>query len=121
MIKIAICDDENVIASQIENIIWNICKEENIPIDTDVFYSGHELEKEVFEGTKYDLIYLDIQMINGDGITTAKNIRKIDKNVLLIYVSGYDKYMMELFRLDVFAFIKKPIDVVVKLFCNTTT
>lgn len=88
MIKIAICDDENVIASQIENIIWNICKEENIPIDTDVFYSGHELEKEVFEGTKYDLIYLDIQMINGDGITTAKNIRKIDKNVLLIYVSG---------------------------------
>ena len=29
MIKIAICDDENVIASQIENIIWNICKEEN--------------------------------------------------------------------------------------------
>ena len=32
MIKIAICDDENVIASQIENIIWNICKEENIPI-----------------------------------------------------------------------------------------
>lgn len=35
MIKIAICDDENVIASQIENIIWNICKEENIPIDTD--------------------------------------------------------------------------------------
>lgn len=110
MIKIAICDDENVIASQIENIIWNICKEENIPIDTDVFYSGHELEKEVFEGTKYDLIYLDIQMINGDGITTAKNIRKIDKNVLLIYVSGYDKYMMELFRLDVFAFIKKPID-----------
>lgn len=110
MIKIAICDDENVIASQIENIIWNICKEENIPIDTDVFYSGHELEKEVFEGTKYDLIYLDIQMINGDGIITAKNIRKIDKNVLLIYVSGYDKYMMELFRLDVFAFIKKPID-----------
>ena len=88
MIKIAICDDENVIASQIENIIWNICKEENIPIDTDVFYSGHELEKEVFEGTKYDLIYLDIQMINGDGITTAKNIRKIDKNVLLRLFRG---------------------------------
>jgi len=48
-------------------------------------------------------------MENGDGITTAKNIRKTDENVLLIYVSGYDKYIMELFRLDVFAFIKKPI------------
>ena len=49
-------------------------------------------------------------MKNGDGITTAQNIRKIDENVLLIYVSSYDKYMIELFRLDVFAFIRKPIE-----------
>lgn len=110
MIKIAICDDEEVITSQIDNIIHKICDEENIPVDMDVFYSGQRLEKEVKDGTKYDLIYLDIQMNNGDGIVAAKNIRKIDENVLLIYVSSYDKYMMELFRLDVFAFIKKPID-----------
>ncbi len=48
-------------------------------------------------------------MKGGDGITAAENIRKVDDNVLLIYVSGYDKYMMELFRLDVFGFIKNPI------------
>ena len=50
-------------------------------------------------------------MENGDGITAAKNIRKFDENVMLIYVSGYGKYMMELFQLDVFAFIAKPIDI----------
>ena len=110
MIKIAICDDENIITSQIDNIILDICNRESIPFDTDVFYSGQGLEREISKGTKYDLIYLDIQMASGDGITTAKNIRKMDENVLLIYVSGYDKYMMELFRLDVFAFIKKPIE-----------
>lgn len=109
MIKVAICDDENIITSQVENIILNICKREGIPVDTEVFYSGQELEKEITGGANYDLIYLDIQMSNGDGITTAQNIRKVDENVLLIYVSGYDRYMIELFRLDVFAFIKKPI------------
>lgn len=110
MIKIAICDDEEIITGQIDNIIHEICGKEGIPFDTDVFFSGNGLEKEIVNGTKYDLIYLDIQMDNGDGITTAKNIRKMDENVLLIYVSGYDKYMIELFRLNVFAFIKKPID-----------
>lgn len=110
MIKIAICDDESIITSQIDNIILEICNRESISFDTDVFYSGQGLEREILRGTRYDLIYLDIQMANGDGITTAKNIRKMDENVLLIYVSGYDKYMMELFRLDVFAFIKKPIE-----------
>lgn len=110
MIKVAVCDDENVIAAQMESIILDVCFRENIPVDIDVFYNGESLEKEIWKGTKYDLIYLDIQMENGDGITTAQNIRKTDENALLIYVSGFDKYLMELFRLDVFAFIKKPIE-----------
>lgn len=110
MIKVAVCDDENVIAAQMESIILDLCFRENIPVDIDVFYNGESLEKEIWKGTKYDLIYLDIQMENGDGITTAQNVRKTDENVLLIYVSGFDKYIMELFRLDVFAFIKKPIE-----------
>lgn len=110
MINIAICDDEKIITSQIDNLISDICKRENIPVDTDVFFSGNGLQKEIESGTRYDLIFLDIHMKNGDGITTAQNIRKIDENVLLIYVSSYDKYMIELFRLDVFAFIRKPIE-----------
>lgn len=110
MLKVAVCDDENIITGQIEKTIYEVCNYEGIAVDIDVFFSGKTLEKEIFNGINYDLIYLDIQMDNGDGITTAKNIRKVDENALLIYVSGYDKYMMELFRLDVFAFIKKPID-----------
>ena len=38
MIKIAICDDEEIITSQIENIIHKICEQEDIPVDVDVFY-----------------------------------------------------------------------------------
>lgn len=110
MIQIAVCDDENAIINQIESLLLSICGREGIKVDIDVFNSGSTLEKEIISGTRYDLIFLDIQMKHGDGITAAKNIRKVDENTLLIYVSGYDKYMMELFRLDVFAFVKKPID-----------
>ena len=101
MIRIAVCDDENVIVNQIEHIISEVCKRESIPVNIDVFDSGRELKRQVTSGTKYDIIFLD--------------------NVLLIYVSGYDKYMMELFRLDVFGFIKKPIDeeILTKTFLET--
>lgn len=110
MIKVAFCDDDNLIAHQFENVICSICSKEGIKVDTEVYYSGISLEKEILSGQKFDLIYLDIQMEKGDGIATAKNIRKMDENVVIIFVSSYDKYIMELFRLDVFAFIKKPID-----------
>lgn len=71
MINIAICDDEKIITSQIDNLISDICNRENIPVDTDVFFSGNGLQKEIESGTRYDLIFLDIHMKNGDGITTA--------------------------------------------------
>lgn len=110
MLNIAICDDEYFITGQMENIINEICQRENIQIDIDVFFSGKLLEEEIFRGKRYDLMYLDIQMEDGDGIHTAKNIRKVDEDAVIVFVSGYDKYMMELFRLDVFAFVRKPIE-----------
>ena len=109
MINVGICDDEKIIAAQIENMVLDISTKEKIPVNIDVFYSGNTLEKEILQGTYYDLLFLDIYMKNGDGITAAKNIRKMDENVLFIFVSGYDKYALELFRLDVFEFLKKPI------------
>lgn len=110
MLSVAICDDEHLITGQIEEIINKICRRENILAEIDVFFSGELLEQEIGRGKRYDLLYLDIQMENGDGIQTAKNIRRVDENVIIVFVSGYDRYMMELFRLDVFAFVRKPIE-----------
>lgn len=110
MLRVAICDDETAITSQIESLIYDICQKENIPVEIDVCFSGDSLEKVIASGESYDLIYLDIQMANGDGITTARHIRQTDENVIIIFVSGYDKYLIELFPLDVFSFIMKPIE-----------
>lgn len=109
MLNIAICDDENVIINQIEGLLLEIERRSSIELEMDVFYSGEALQKSVLSGKRYDLIYLDIQMEGENGIDTAKSLRIIDKDFLLVYVSGYDKYLMELFQLDVLQFIKKPI------------
>lgn len=116
MINIAVCDDEKAIVGQIEEMLYEMSSTHGVPIKVDGFYSGESVKKEILLGTKYDLIYLDIQMESENGITAASNIRKMDENVLLIYVSSYDKYLMDLFRLDVFEFIKKPINE--EIFCK---
>ncbi|MDE7334361.1 MAG: LytTR family DNA-binding domain-containing protein [Lachnospiraceae bacterium] len=110
MLKIAVCDDEKVITGQIESMLLALCGQEGIAVDVEVFYDGSTLERSIQGGARYDLLYLDIQMKDENGITAAGNIRKCDENMLIIFVSGYDKYLMDLFRLDVFAFIRKPID-----------
>ena len=109
MIQIAICDDDNLITAQIERMIMNVCEKEHISADIDSFFSGEDLENEILGGARYDLLYLDIQMQCGDGMATARNVRKMDENVIFIFVSGYDKNVLELFQLNVFSFLKKPI------------
>lgn len=110
MLKVAICDDEMSVVSQVEKLISDICSAEGISVKIQTFYNGSELARQITEGDCFDIICMDIQMDAGDGITAAENIRQADDEVLLIYISGYEKYMIELFRLDVFAFIRKPID-----------
>ena len=112
MLNIAVCDDDIPITGIIENYLEEMGKQYSINTDIDVFFDGLTLEHSITLGKKYDLIYLDIEMKTEDGITAAHNIRKFDPNVLIIYVSGYERYIRELFEVDAFDFISKPIDCV---------
>ena len=109
MLKIAICDDDYNILLQLEKYLFYISEQENLSIDVEVFSDGELLRKELANGTVYDIIYMDIQMKNENGITTVQEIRKTDDATLVIYISSYERYAIELFPLDVFYFIRKPI------------
>lgn len=110
MIRIAICDDDIYTTSRIEELLIKYCAQHSIKIDTSVFFDGIELEKHVFDDNTYDLIYLDIAMKHHDGLTTAKNIRKKDSNVIIIFISNYDCYLRQLFEVQPLAFLDKPVD-----------
>ena len=45
MIKVAICDDDNLFAHQLENIILNTCDKESIKVDTEIYLSGFPFPK----------------------------------------------------------------------------
>ena len=79
-------------------------------METEVFSDGKTLLKSIQNGEHYELIFIDIEMEQVDGITAARRIREIDRTVLLIYISGYDKYLKELFEVEPFRFLSKPLN-----------
>lgn len=108
--KVAICDDDIMMTSIIEEMLVEIEKKEKIKIDIDVFFDGKNLITAFEQGIEYQIIYLDIEMKDLDGIQTARYIRKIDVNTLIIYMSGYEEYLKELFEVEPFRFLSKPIE-----------
>ena len=95
MINIAICDDDVAMTATIEKMLYVIAKEQNIKISSAVFFDGSTLVANIRQGVCYDLIYLDIEMHNVNGINAAELIRNMEIPALIIYVSSYEKYLKE--------------------------
>lgn len=110
MLNIAVCDDDLIFASKIETILYAISKRKLIDMDIEVFSDGSELWKSITSGKNFELLYLDIEMMKLNGIDLAKKVREHDTNVIIIYISNYDNYFIELFEVEPFRFIKKPVD-----------
>ena len=111
MYRVAICDDEYGMCSRIERIILdyqNNCAEK---IDILVFYSGQELCKYIKEGQAFDLIFLDIELDNINGIEVGRIIREELKDDItqIVYISAKKDYAIELFENRPLNFLVKPI------------
>lgn len=110
MLKIAVCDDETIVAANIEMMLEELALKTATLINTDVFYDGSTLVDYIKQGNRYDIIYLDIEMLKQNGVDAARVIREWDKNVLIIYVTSHESFAKEVFEVSAFRFITKPID-----------
>ncbi len=110
-VKIAVCDDEIKLCSLIEEEITKVLKEKNLEFETDVFFSGETLCTEM-NRTKYDIVFLDIELPGMNGVDIGKYIRENlnDNLTQIVYISSKKDYAMELFQIRPMNFLIKPIN-----------
>ncbi|WP_162291940.1 MULTISPECIES: LytR/AlgR family response regulator transcription factor [Blautia] len=110
MINIAICDDSLPVTTEIESLIKNFfIAFSSTSYSIEIFFDGETLWNSICNGSYYDIIFLDIEM-SLDGITVARKMRTNDYDSLIIYISSYTSYLQELFEVEPFRFIQKPIN-----------
>ena len=110
MYKIAICDDDSLQVSHLETQISKYFDEINVHYEIDGYYKGNRLVKAMStQADNYQLIFLDIEMEDINGIETAKLLRNLDKSFVLIYVTSYEQYALESFEVSPFRYLIKPV------------
>lgn len=110
MIRIAICDDDNNFVGELETMILREASKAGVGAETETYSDGDTLVADMEKGYRYELIFMDIEMERVDGINAARQIRQIDRSTLLIYVSRYEQYLKELFEVEPFRFLLKPVN-----------
>lgn len=109
MITCAMCDDELPFAEQLRSFVMAYAKKRRVELQAETFASAEELLEEIENGAGFEILFLDIEMRKMDGIELGKKLRERSYQTLIIYVSGYDQYMRQLFEAEPFRFLSKPL------------
>ena len=101
--QIAICDDEKNICELMEDKVRKQFPE----ADVTYYCSGDEL---LLSDKAVDILFLDIQMSGKNGMETARELRKKDKEIIIIFVTAAEEYVFQAFDVGAFHYIVKPIE-----------
>lgn len=107
MLKIAICDDEEYFGRRIKEIVLKYMQALKYNCKTDYFESGKALIKSSVQKWDYDVVFLDVNMEEMDGIETAKAIRKLAPDTYIIFVTAYISYALEGYKVDAVRYLLK--------------
>lgn len=125
MLRIAICDDHTAVCSEVEKMVLEYIEKNAIQIAIEVFYTGEALIHLIETKGQFDLIFLDIELKTTTGIEVGRVIRQQfhDHHCKIVFMSAVTGYEYDLFELQPFNFLRKPIafenvEKCIDLFCE---
>lgn len=107
ILKIAICDDEILFAEKLRKIIGLYCMEKQYSCEVDIYQSGREFIGDKTRIMEYQIIFLDINMKDLDGLETARELRKVCRHTFLIFVTAYIDYTIEGYKVEAIRYLLK--------------
>lgn len=103
---IAICDDEQVFHDEIYKLIQDYYIKNKLSVNIRHFYNGRQL---LNSNINFDLIFMDFQMDDIDGLETSRILRKSNKDVKIIFTTSFPEIVLDSFEVDTFRFLIKPV------------
>ncbi len=109
MLRTAVVEDEPQCRKQILDMIEKYASENHKQIESVEFADGQEL-LDAGANSGFDLLLLDIEMPNMNGMKAAEKIRMYDKEAVIVFITNIARYALKGYEVDALDFIIKPID-----------
>ena len=112
MIKIGICDDDDNMLYSISKIIESASISINFETDISCVTNNQDIIYNKIKSHKIDILFLDIEFNNKgkNGIDFALELRKINKQFKLVFITAHFEYAMLAYSCKTFDYLLKPVD-----------
>lgn len=102
--KILIVDDDKKFTNTLEQDIYNFFKKKQDKATITVI-NDHFNEIEMIDS--YHIVFLDIDLITNNGLNIAKQLRDLDNNVMIVFISSRSNLVFKTFVVKPFYFLRK--------------
>ena len=107
MIRVAIVEDEAEIREQLMGYVQRYTRQYGTAFEVKTFADGLEILEDYRPA--YDLILLDIEMKHLDGMETARRIRELDPDVMLVFITNMAQYAIKGYAVGALDYVLKPV------------
>lgn len=109
MIRIGVCDDASCCVERLAESINDWADLRNISVQLLKFRSGEEVLFDLEDQGDFAAVFMDIELDGMNGMETALKLREENRLVSIVFVSQYEQYLKEMFRVYPFQFVEKPV------------
>lgn len=107
MIHIAIVEDEKNYTAQLTQYLHQFEQESGELFDITTFSDGDEIVHKY--QSQFDIILMDVEMKFMDGMSAAEEIRQVDKEVIIIFITNMAQYAIKGYEVDALDYVLKPV------------
>lgn len=108
-VQIAVCDDERSELSYLNGLVSRWASLSGQEAEISVFESAEAFLFAYEENKTYDILLLDIEMGEMDGVSLARKIRTANEAIQIIFITGYSEYISEGYEVAALHYLMKPV------------
>ncbi len=106
---VAVCDDSSADRQYIINMLMEWAEKTGQLVVISEFSSAEQFLFSYEDKSDYDILLLDVEMGEMDGVTLAKKLRKVNETVQMVFVTGYSDYISEGYEVAALHYLMKPV------------
>ena len=107
MIRIAMVEDEAAVRKQLQGYIQRYTRQYGTAFAVTEFSDGVEI-LDAYRPV-YDIVLLDVEMKHLDGMETARRIRELDRDVVLLFITNMAQYAIKGYAVGALDYVLKPV------------
>lgn len=107
MIRIGVVEDDEAYRTTLLDHLARYDAEHGVQLHVRTFGDGAEL----VDGYRpdFDILFLDVEMAQMDGLEAARRVREVDTDVIIVFVTNMGQYAIKGYEVDALSYLLKPV------------